>query len=83
MQIRRNEYYYFASRDACVPTKKTKKMITEEEYKLINNVAVHISPDSKAAMIVVLTDDGTRMAIAGNEENVSKMKERMRRCFGL
>lgn len=58
-------------------------MITEEEYKLINNVAKGIPLDSKAAMIVVLTDDGTRMAIAGKEESVSKMKERMRRCFGM
>lgn len=67
--------------------KKWKKRIlqdsNEEEYKLINNVAKGILLDSKAAMIVVLTDEGTRMAIAGKEESVSKMKERMRRCFGM
>ena len=62
---------------------KLKKMITKEEYKLINSVAVGITPDSKAAMIVVFTDEGPHMAMVGNEENISKMKERMRRCFGL
>lgn len=62
---------------------KQKKIITEEENKLINNVAVGITSDSKAAMIVVFTDEGTCMAIAGNKENVSKMKERIRRCLAL
>lgn len=62
---------------------KLKKIITEEENKLINNVAVGITSDSKAAMIVVLTDEGTCMTIAGNKEYVSKMKERIRRCLAL